>query len=223
MFSWAPVFWLALVALIFWSGWILAFADLGAFYHPMPTLGDFLWPLRKWSIVVPIASAITMLSIWLWRGPLASVYYLVGTAILAITALLPFFPEIDNGYRQVYWLDDTRYEIPWQYGPYNGSPERGGKYFLVKVSVPDFIPKYKTQKETIIIGKAVDFNHGKGGTAPDEICIRNHPRLECQWKRGDSVFIASGKKGLFPPEISDFMVSVADLLDSFEISEPPER
>jgi len=189
-------------------------------YHPMAARGDLIYPLRQWAVIVPILAAIAVFSTWLRRGPLAPRIYLIGLSVLAVTALLQNFLRIDSDYRQVYWLDEDKYEIPWQYGPYNGNPERGGKFFLVKVSVPGLVPKYETQGATIIIGKAVDFNHGKGGTAPEEMCMTSHSQVECQWQRGNFVFIASGDTELFPPEVSGFMVSVADLLDSFEVSAP---
>jgi hypothetical protein len=220
MFPWAILFWSAVAVSVAWCGSAFVGLGIGEFYHPMAARGDLFHPLRQGAVAAPILAAIAMFSLWLWLRPLAPRIYLIGLSVLAVTAFLPLLPNIDSGYRQVYWIDENRYEIPWQYGPYNGSPDRGGKYFLVKVSVPDLVPRYETQGETIIIGKAVDYNYGKGGAAPEEMCTMKYSRLECQWQRGNFVFMASGDADLFPSEVSSLMVSASDLLDSFEVSAP---
>ncbi len=99
-----------------------------------------------------------------------------------------------------------------------GALSRGGKYFLVKVSVSDLVPRYETREKTVIIGKAVDFNHGKGGPARVEPCRRQFSSMSCEWQRGDSVYSASGNAELFPSAMLVFMLSVAELLDGFEVS-----
>lgn len=214
----ATLFWIAVAASVAWGGSVFVGLGVGEFYHPMAALGDLFRPLRQAAIAVPILAAVAMFSLWLWRRPLAPRIYWIGLSVLLFAAVLPLLPKIDSGYRQVYWLEKEKHEIPWQYGPYNGSPDRGGKYFLVKVSVPDLVPRYETRGETIIIGKAVAFNHGEGGAPPEKLCTKNSSRLECQWQRGNFVFMASGDANLFPSDLTDLMVSAADLLDSFEVS-----
>jgi hypothetical protein len=182
--------------------------------------GDLLRLLREAAVVAPILIAISMFFLWVWRRPLAPRIYVAGMFLLAVVSFLPLLPKIDSGYRQVYWLGEARHQIPWQYGPYNGSPDPGGKYFLVKVSVPDLVPVYETQNSTIIVGKAVDFNYGDGEAAPENMCMTRSHKKKCEWRRGNFVFIASGNPELFSTDISGFMVSVADLLDGFEV---PER
>lgn len=186
----------------------------------MSARGDLLRPLRLGAIIVPIVAGVLMLCVWMRWHPLAPRFYLIGLFVVGVGGLLTLLPRIDSSYRQVYWLGSDRYEIPWQYSPFNGSTDRGGKYFLIKVSVPGLVPRYEAQGETFIIGKAVDFNHGKGGSAPAEVCKTNYSRLECQWQRDASVFIASGNANILRPNISALMPSVADLLDSFKVSAP---
>ena len=207
---------------IAWCG--MAFVDLalGEFYHPMAARGDLFRPLRQGAFPATILTAIAMFTLWLWLRPLAPRIYLIGLLIVAAIALLPLLPRIDSGYRQVYFLDKERYEIPWQYSPYNGSPDRGGQYFLIKVSVQDLAPRYAYQGDVIIIGKAVDYNYGKGGESPKELCTMGKYNFHCQWQRGNSVFIASGDADLFPSEVSDLMISASELLDSFEVSAPQD-
>ncbi|OIQ34730.1 MAG: hypothetical protein BM559_04490 [Roseobacter sp. MedPE-SWchi] len=84
--------------------------------------------------------------------------------------------------------------------------------------MPDLVPRYETRAETLIMGKAVASNNGKGGPAGAELCRRDTSSLSCQWQRGDSVYSASGDAELFPNDMLAFMVSVADLLDGFEVA-----
>ena len=83
-----------------------------------------------------------------------------GLFVIGIISLSPLLPSIDSGYRQAYFLGVEKYEIPWQYAPYSGDPERGGQYFLVKVSVADLAPQYETREKTITIGMSVGFDFG---------------------------------------------------------------
>jgi len=220
MFSWVNLFWCAFIASIAVCGSAFVGLWISDFYHPMEMRGDLLFPLRQWAVAVPIITAIVVYRLWLRPQPLGPRVYITGLSLLALTMLLPVLPNLDSGYRQTYWLDESKHEIPWQYGPYNGSLDRGGKFFLVKVSIPDLVPRYDTQDKTIIIGKAVGFNHGQGGSAPDEMCTTNYSNMECQWRHGEFVFRVSGAADLFPSDISELMVSVADLLDSFEVPAP---
>ena len=216
----ALLFWLGVGASVLWGGLAVIGLAVSEHYHPMAAHGDLLEPLRKGALIGPALTAVVMFSVWLQQRPLSNRAYLIGLSVLAAAALLPALPRLDSGYRQVYWLGDSRHEIPWQYRPYNGSPYRGGKSFLLRVSMPDLIPYYERTSDEIIIGKAVDFNFGDGGTAPTEMCAMIRERFTCEWQRGDFVFRASGRNELFPSDASGFMVSVADLLDSFEVPEP---
>ncbi len=193
---------------------------VGESYHPMAVRGDLFHLLRQWAVAATILTAIVVFGLWLWRRPLAPRIYVIGLFVIGIISLIPLLPSIDSGYRQAYFLGDDKYEIPWQYGPYNGDPERGGQYFLVKVSVANLAPKYETQEDTIIIGMAVDFNYGTGGGAPEEICLVDNYNFSCQWQLGNSVFMASGEAKLFPSDVSGLLASAPDLLQSFKVSAP---
>lgn len=199
-----------------WGGDTYVSLKVSEFYHPMAARGDLFGPLRSGAIALPVLATVGMLGLWFRRRPLSPRHYQGGLIVLTIAACLPLLPKMDSGFHQHYWLGENRYEIPWQYSPYNGSPAPGGKYFLVKVSVPDLVPGYETREKTVIIGKAVDFNHGKGGPARVEPCRRRTSSLNCQWKRGDSVYYVYGDVELFPSDMPVFMVSVAELLDGFE-------
>lgn len=217
MFRFSILFWCAVVASFAWGGSILVGLKVSEFYHPMAVRGDLFVPLRYGAIALPVLVAVGMLGFWLGPRRLSPRYYQGGLTVLAIAACFPFLPRVDSGYHQSYWLGENRHEIPWQYSPYNGSPEPGGKYFLVKVSVPDLVPRYETREKTVIIGKAVDFIHGKGGPARVEPCRRQFSSMSCEWQRGDNVYSASGNVELFPSDMPVFMVSVAELLDGFEV------
>ncbi len=218
MFRISILFWCAIAVSFVWGGSVFVNLKVSEFYHPMAVRGDLFVPLRYGSIVLLVLAAVGVLGFWLGSRPLSRRHYQGGLIVIAIAACLPFLPRMDSGFHQHYWLGETRYEIPWQYSPYNGSPEPGGKYFRVKVSMPDLVPRYETRAETLIMGKAVASNNGKGGPAGAELCRRDTSSLSCQWQRGDSVYSASGDAELFPNDMLAFMVSVADLLDGFEVA-----
>lgn len=141
--------------------------------------------------------------------------------VIVLAMSVQFLPYLDNGYRQVYWLGETKHEIPWRYSPFNGDEESGGRFFLVKVSAPSLEPQPHSRVQTIISGKAVDFNHGRGGEEPATPCSENRNRLNCEWMRGDYVYLAAGERELFPDDTSALLTSIVDLLDSFEVPEIP--
>ncbi|MFY2825242.1 hypothetical protein [Ruegeria sp. MALMAid1280] len=191
--------------------------SVGSFYHPMPARGDLIFPIKASAVLVPTITAASIFLLWLMKRPLPRTMYFVGLLVLAVGCLLPLAPRLESGYKQTYWVMDQPHEIPWNYGPYNGQIERGGTYFLVKVSGPDWQPIYKSSGEEIIFGKASDFNFGEGGNAPTEICLPAEYRFRCQLKRGSFVYFASANVDLFPKDPLRFMSSAADLLDGFEI------
>lgn len=218
MFRFSTLFWCAVVASLAFGGHTYVWLKVSEFYHPMTVHGDLFHLLRYGALFLPVLAAIGMLGLWFWRRPLSPRHYQGGLAILVIAACLPSLPRVDSGYHQSYWLGENRHEIRWQYSPYKGSPEPGGKYFLVEVSVPDLAPRYETREKTVIIGKAVDFNHGEGGPAREEPCRRRSSSMSCEWQRGGRVYWAYGKAGLFPSDLPVFLETVADLLDGFEVS-----
>ncbi|MTI01781.1 hypothetical protein [Roseibium sp. RKSG952] len=138
--------------------------------------------------------------------------------VLAVSS--QFLPRWDSGYRQTYWLGSSdKYEIPWQYGPYNGSLTAGGTYFLVRVSGHDLTPIYEMRSPYIIVGKATNFDLGKNVDAPGQTCTEDAINVRCQWKHGEFVYDVSGSIVDFPKDRQSLMNSVANLLDSFMVSE----
>lgn len=215
----AILFWCVVALSCLWCGWFFVASGIGETYHSMAVRGDLLYSLRRSAIAVPVVTAVVVLGLWLRKRRLPPHIYARGVMIAAVGALMPIaLPKIDSGYRQVYWLNAVKYEIPWQYGPFNGSPTQGGRVFLVKVSVAGLVPEYETLGKTITIGKAVAFNYGKGGSGPAQFCVKQFSELECQWRRGGSVYLASGEANLFPRDTAGWLNDVSDLLDSFAVA-----
>ncbi|MEO1113969.1 MAG: hypothetical protein AAFY05_16605 [Pseudomonadota bacterium] len=214
------LFWFAAFFTATWNGWMFIQFTVGAFYHPMSAKGDMLRLVKEVALLAPVPIAVVVFLIWLWRRPLAERTYLIGLVLLLVAILLPFLPRIEGNYREAYWLGDTQHEIPWYYGPYNGSNEPGGKLFWVSVSFPELEPRYRTRSRLITIGKSVDFNNGEGGDAQGEPCTKYQTYIKCEWRRGDFVYMTVNHPELFPSDVSKFKVSVVDLLDSFEVREP---
>ncbi|MES0811493.1 hypothetical protein ABLO27_18550 [Roseibium sp. SCPC15] len=220
MFPWAILFWCSAAASVIWAGIVFANIQISEIYHPMSVRGDLLHPLRLAAAFAPLIIAACLLTLRIRYCRLKPRIYSFGVSLLAIFAVLPLLPSVNNNYRQVYWLDDIKHEIPWQYAPHNGSSEPGGKYFLIKVSASNLVPAYETSIRTITIGKALGFNYGEGDAVPDEICSLKPYGQECQWRRGDFVYSARGDNDLFPSDISNFTNSVTDLLNELEASSP---
>jgi len=144
----------------------------------------------------------------------------MGIAVLVLISVVPILPRIDSGYKQVYFLNDLRHEIPWQYSPSGGSSNVGGRYFLARVSLPDMGQDYAALSQTISIGKAVDVNNGRGGDVADETCVTKRRTIRCEWRHGDFVYMASGDADKFPEDVTELMTSAANLLDGFEVYMP---
>ena len=215
----ALFFWSAVAVSLWWCGEAYVHGAIGNTYHLMSTLGDSMYTLRTGAIVIPIAVALMMLALWLWRRPLAPPTYVLGLIPLGIAVALTYLPRVESGYEQTYWLENQRHSIPWVYGPYNGNPERGGDYFLIRVWGAELTPYYQaTQhaKNHLILQKTVDFNHGKGGPPPENNCVADESHFRCEWRRGDYVYAMSIKAGSAPTEPSLFFQPVEELLNSFE-------
>jgi hypothetical protein len=216
MWSFSVLFWFAAFVSAVWNGWMYMGFLVGRSYHPLASLGDLLRPFKEALLLLPIPIAALVFLLWLWRRPLKDRVYQFGLVLLVAASTLPWLPTVDSGYRQEYWLAETRYDIPWQFAPFAGSSVPGGKYFLVRVSVPDLEPRYETSDPTVVVGKAVDFHRVQGGAGPLEPCTIRSSRTECQWKRGDFVYLISGSSDLLPSDTSSPMDAIADLLDGFE-------
>lgn len=214
----STLFWLSALLSAIWNAWTFINYSIRKTFHPMAAKGDMLWQVKEVALLAPIPIAIIMFLFWLWRRPLTDRPYVTGLVLLVAATLLPWLPRIEGNYREVYWLAETQHEIPWYYAPYNGSSEPGGKLFWVSVSFPGLEPRYKTRDPLITVGKAVDFNNGKGGDAPQEPCTTYETYIKCEWRRGNFVYMVSTIPEHFPSDISAFMVEAANLLDGFEVT-----
>ena len=63
----STLFWLAAVLSIIWNAWTFINYSIRKTYHPMVAKGDMLWQVREAAFLAPIAIAVIMLVIWLWR------------------------------------------------------------------------------------------------------------------------------------------------------------
>ncbi|MBO6508497.1 MAG: hypothetical protein JJ979_08470 [Roseibium sp.] len=157
------LFWLAAIVVIVWSGWTYINFAVVEFYHPFSSRGDLLWSFKKTALLLPALLAAGVFLLWLRQRPLKSRVYQYGIAFLAVATALPWFPKIDSEFRQEYWLAETRHDIPWQFAPFGGNPDPGGKSFLIRVSLPDLEPEYGTSDPTVIVGKSVVLDSFHGG------------------------------------------------------------
>jgi len=169
----AALFWSVVLCTVVYFGWMFISVSVSRFYHPMSSLGHVGIAWFCTFAVLALAAVITAV-VWIWRGSHHDCRhrYLIGALAVAavvgghITSLF-----VETGYRQTYWVADTRHEIPWQYSPYNGSREPGGLFFLVEVAPEDFAPRYDAAgADTVILMKATDHDYGKSSEAPEKIC-----------------------------------------------------
>lgn len=114
MSFWAPLFWCALFASVVWGAMMLVGLGISETYHPMAARGDLFHWVRFGGLVLSILTAIVFFGMWSRQAPLPNRRYKIGLGIVAVAMALPFLPHVDSGYRQVYWLGETPYEIPWQ-------------------------------------------------------------------------------------------------------------
>ena len=213
------LFWIATAASILWSGAaLLVHSVINGTYHPLAVKGDLLIPVAA---AVPVLTAIAITCLWARRQRLGPTPYAAALAALAVGAVLPFTGlRIDSGYRETFYLGDTRYEVPWQYDPATGTRAPGGTHFSIRATLPDLIPRYDTDASWITLTVATDYNFGKGGDAPEETSRLDRFHFECEWKRGDRVYRAFGDHDLRPDRIEPLFDPIADLLDSLMDREP---
>ncbi|MEM9783148.1 MAG: hypothetical protein AAF899_11795 [Pseudomonadota bacterium] len=211
----SSIFWLSSPISILWCGYAFIGLGIREFYHPMAASGDLLHPLRQWSMLVPLVTVAVIFVCWLLRRPLSVGVYVAGTCCIVDSALLPLLPRVDSGYKQVYWIGDQQYQIPWQYGPFNGQDEPGGSHFLVRVSPEGWAPRYVTDKKTIIVGIASDWSTWRNLSGSAEICSIEEYRFQCQWSNGRISYHASGHPDLTPINPEAFAIEVTELLDGF--------
>ncbi len=172
---------------------------------------------------IPIVVALSMAILWFWRRPLAPIFYLLGLGPLAAAVAITFLPRVESGYEQVYWLENQRHSIPWMFGPFNGDPQRGGEYFLVRAWGKKLAPYYERggqrPKDHFILGKFTAFNHGKGGPPPENNCVAGGHNFRCEWQKGDYVYAMSINAKSAPANPQSLFQPIEELLNDFEVGE----
>ncbi|MEM9393817.1 MAG: hypothetical protein AAGA38_08170 [Pseudomonadota bacterium] len=196
---------------------------VGSYYHPMVALGDRFSAYRTGAISIPIVVALTMLMFQFRRRPIAPVYNFFGSILLVAAVAVTFLPRVESGYEQVYWIENHRHSIPWTFGPYNGDPQRGGRYFLVRAWGEALAPYYEHSgqqpKDHFILGKSSAFNYGKGGPPPEDNCVVGKYNFRCEWQNGNYVYAMSIKAQSAPTNPQSLFRSVEELLNSFAVDE----
>ena len=213
MFKFSVFFWIAFFAALAWCASVFVGVLVSESYHPMSAKGDLFYPLRQWAVAIVFLFGVGMYAYWSMRRPLAPRVYQVGIVILLLISLMPFLPRVDSGYTHPYYLGEQRHEIPWQYSPSGGQDEAGGEDFRVRVSLPDLPLTYGALSQTVTVTKALGFRDGQ----PAETCMLVRRSTRCEWQRGEYVYSVMGDIGHFPEDTTEMMISVADLLDSFEV------
>ena len=215
------LFWAATIGCIWWCGRVFIDGSIGATYHPMATLGDHFSEVRTKAIAIPIVVALIMAILWFWRRPLKPVFYLFGSAPVAVAFAMTFLPKFDSGYEQVYWLENQMHRIPWVFGPFNSDQQRGGKYFLVRTWGNELAPYYDFSEgrpsDYFVLAKSTAFNYGKGGTPPEDNCVAKEFRFKCQWQSDDYFYAMSIRAESAPESPESLFKPVELLMDSFEV------
>jgi len=217
----AALFWSVVSCTVGYFGWMFISVSVSRFYHPMSFHGHVGTAWLGTFAVLALAAVITAV-VWIWRGSHHDCRhrYLIGALAVAAIAGAHFTSLfVETGYRQTYWVADTRHEIPWQYSPYNGSREPGGLFFLVRVVPESFTPHYDAVgADTVILMKATDYDYGKSSEAPEEICQTDeHQNTRCAMRVGRFVYSISGKGEYMPTEVVQSLGRVQVLLDGFEV------
>ncbi|MBG6197955.1 MFS superfamily sulfate permease-like transporter [Labrenzia sp. EL_159] len=102
---------------------------VGEVYHPNASLGDLLRPLKEAALFFPIIVIVFVFLLWQWRRPLSDKPYEIGLVLLIVAMILPWFPRIDSGFRQEYWLAQHRMKFPGSIHPSMEARSLGGGTF----------------------------------------------------------------------------------------------
>ncbi|GLQ18105.1 hypothetical protein [Maritalea porphyrae] len=215
----AIVFWIVVLAAIAWCGMHSIEMMIYASYHPMYARGDLLYPLRVSSIPLLILTSIVVASLWLWRRPLQHLIYALGMFVAASISLTIVLPRVESGYKQIYYVGEERFEIPWQFSPYSGSPDLGGKDFRIIATIPELIPEYDTREKTVTIGISIKEFPERAETNSGSTCslADSYGRISCRWPYGKYFLDVSGDQRLFAEDKSGLYPAISALFDSFRV------
>ena len=143
-------FWLCALATCLWCVAIFVLSSVREFYFPMAANGDLFHPLRTWAFLLPVLIILIAIGSFVLRRPLSKRFYWVSLFVIVVAALLPLLPNVDNGYKQAYWIGDDMYSIPWRYAPYNGKDAPGGKSFVIQLKPTSLKPLHSSDEGGVI-------------------------------------------------------------------------
>ena len=214
----AILFWVICIAVIGWGGFALVAYGVSSSYHPMAAKGDLLLPLRMLTVVFAVLVGIIMLVLWTRRRPLSRQTYVTGLVLLAVIAVLPVLPRIDSGYEHTVYVGGQRHDIPWQYDPSGYQDSARGTSIRIRAALPDLEQSYRSLSATVSIGKSTDFNFGRGGDAPTEVCEVGPHTTVCQWRQGEFVYRLSGDNDNLQEVTNELRTKVVTLMDGFIVT-----
>jgi hypothetical protein len=211
-------FWGTVAAAVVYFGWTFINVIVNRFYHPMPARANLG---NNWFEAFALTALFTMITaaFWAWRrsGRARRRAYSIGALALIVIAVAQFASFfVTTDYRQTYWLDEVRHEIPWQYSPDRGSDEPGGTFFLIEVASTDFTPRYEAARaNTVKLGKGIA-DDGQSDEAPEGVCRTDeYGNTRCWERRGRFVYSLSGKAEHLPSNPAMLLERTQRLLDSF--------
>lgn len=163
-----PIFTLLFsLASIWWGVEIIIASGIGNFYHPNAAKAN-LGAQYAGSIALAILANWLIVMLFMYRRSAKTKFkwLCLGFCIfLSLVFTLGQLRQQNSNYKITYFIEDDAYQIPWEYNPINGSPNRGGTYFVIRVSYPDFAPQYKAKayhKNALTISRHLkDSNYGR--------------------------------------------------------------
>jgi hypothetical protein len=216
MSLYSTLFWIVTAAALYWCGLVHIDSGITAHYFPAAALGDRFHTVRSASVGVPLVVSLAMIGFWIWRRPLSKRLYLIGVFAIGLGVVLSILPKTDNGYEQVYWLDEQKYSIPWAYYPRNGVSRPGGSFFLLRVSGMELAPDHGDVGKFLTVGKAVGSHGNRGWMTPMNACTQGVLNLQCEWENESFVYYLSVENDDAPEDPTVLYQPIEKLLDSFK-------
>lgn len=182
----------------------------------MAANGDLFHPLRTWAFLLPVLIILIAIGSFVLRRPLSKRFYWVSLFVIVVAALLPLLPNVDNGYKQAYWIGDDMYSIPWRYAPYNGKDAPGGKSFVIQLKPTSLKPLHSSDEGgTITVIVSSDTSVFDAQPNGDAFCVLEDPSSPCFWTKGDRSFRVSGDTEHIPIDAETFAKRIEALIEGF--------
>ncbi|MGI3169376.1 hypothetical protein ACRARG_09505 [Pseudooceanicola sp. C21-150M6] len=216
---WDVLYWIAVTLVVVYLAIAYANIEISRAYHPMAVMGAVG---GRWFLIFPVLALIAVLrtSYMVRKHPARRVRArIAGCAAVGLTVLCQIGTNsLNTGYRHSVWIEDSRYEIPWEYAPGGTTSPDADGWFVVEVAPDGLTPKHRSGRaETISLTKAATHFEAPSGGLQDGCDVSEFDTTACLLVRDPFIYKITGRTGALPDNPEQLFVGVVELLDGFAV------